>query len=69
MYGYPVNLWDQSNMLPLVRTGLTASLPYVDFNDQPLGVVDMANYPGNSGAVKKICDAFLDIARLTGLDL
>jgi hypothetical protein len=50
MVGYPIGLWDESNNLPLLRRGVTASHPAVDFNGSKVGVVDIACFPGSSGS-------------------
>jgi len=50
MVGYPIGLWDAKNNLPLLRRGTTASHPSADFNGEPIGVVDMASFPGSSGS-------------------
>jgi len=50
MYGYPIGLYDERNVLPLIRSGVTASHPAIDFNGEKIGVVDMACFPGSSGS-------------------
>jgi len=50
MYGYPIGLYDEKNVLPLIRSGVTASHPATDFNGEKIGVVDMACFPGSSGS-------------------
>lgn len=50
MVGYPIGLWDAANNLPLFRSGITASHPFVDFNGKPWGVIDAACFPGSSGS-------------------
>ena len=50
MVGYPTGLWDESNNLPLFRTGYTSNHPAIDFNQLGIGVVDMACFPGSSGS-------------------
>lgn len=50
MIGYPIGLWDELNNFPIVRNGITASHPALDFNDKSIGVVDMACFPGSSGS-------------------
>jgi hypothetical protein len=50
MVGYPNGLWDEANNLPLFRKGVTSSHPAVDFNNEGIGVVDMACFPGSSGS-------------------
>jgi hypothetical protein len=50
MVGYPIGLWDETNNLPLIRRGVTASHPAVDFNGRPEFVIDAACFPGSSGS-------------------
>jgi hypothetical protein len=50
MVGYPSGLWDERHNLPLFRKGITASHPAIDFNNENIGVMDMACFPGSSGS-------------------
>ncbi len=50
MVGYPNGLWDHVNNYPILRRGITATHPLVDFNGKPEGVVDIAAFPGSSGS-------------------
>jgi hypothetical protein len=52
MIGYPNGLWDAVNNYPLIRRGITASHPAVDFdvNGVATTVVDVACFPGSSGS-------------------
>lgn len=52
MVGYPNGLWDATNNFPLLRRGITASHPAVDFDVDgvPTTVVDVASFPGSSGS-------------------
>lgn len=50
MVGYPIGLWDSVNNLPLLRRGVTATHPAVDFLNRPEGLVDIAAFPGSSGS-------------------
>jgi hypothetical protein len=52
MVGYPNGLWDATNNYPLIRRGITASHPAVDFDVDGVGttVVDIASFPGSSGS-------------------
>lgn len=50
MVGYPIGLWDKKNNFPIFRKGYTASHPVLDFNQQGIGLVDMACFPGSSGS-------------------
>ncbi|NSW82202.1 MAG: trypsin-like peptidase domain-containing protein [Syntrophothermus sp.] len=48
--GYPTGLWDEKNNLPLIRRGVTASHPALDFGGRPVFVIDAACFPGSSGS-------------------
>ena len=50
MVGYPIGLFDQQNNLPLLRRGITASHPSIDFNGESIGTIDCACFPGSSGS-------------------
>jgi len=50
MIGYPIGLYDRINNLPLLRKGITASHPALDFNDKGVGVIDCSCFPGSSGS-------------------
>jgi hypothetical protein len=52
MVGYPNGLWDAVNNYPLIRRGITASHPAVDFDVDGVAttVIDAACFPGSSGS-------------------
>jgi hypothetical protein len=50
MVGYPTGLWDSKHNLPIIRRGVTATAPYVDFDGKPLFMIDCACFPGSSGS-------------------
>lgn len=50
MVGYPIGLWDERNNFPIFRRGYTACHPAIDFNDDGIGLVDIACFPGSSGS-------------------
>jgi len=50
MAGYPIGLWDEKNNLPLIRRGITASHPALDFCGRPEFLIDAACFPGSSGS-------------------
>lgn len=52
MIGYPNGLWDATNNYPLIRRGITASHPAVDFDVDGVAttVIDAACFPGSSGS-------------------
>lgn len=56
MVGYPTGIWDQSNNLPIVRRGITAT-PYArDYDGRPEFMIDCACFPGSSGSPVVIAD-------------
>lgn len=48
--GYPTGIWDTTNLLPVVRKGITASPITVDFRGEPQFLVDASVFPGSSGS-------------------
>lgn len=50
MIGYPIGLWDRIHNFPIFRYGYTAAHPGYDFNEEGIGLVDMACFPGSSGS-------------------
>lgn len=50
MIGYPNGLWDQNHNYPIFRYGYTASHPGYGFNEDDIGIVDIACFPGSSGS-------------------
>ena len=48
--GYPTGLYDEKNFLPILRTGVVASIPSVDFNGKPQILIDAQVFPGSSGS-------------------
>lgn len=50
MFGYPIGLFDKENNFPLIRKGITASHPAINYNSESMGVIDIACFPGSSGS-------------------
>jgi V8-like Glu-specific endopeptidase len=50
MIGYPNGLWDTKNNLPIVREGITATTPYLDYNGKREFLIDIAAFGGSSGS-------------------
>jgi len=48
--GYPSGLYDQRNVTPLVRRGITATPPWNDFQGQRAFLIDAGVFPGSSGS-------------------
>jgi hypothetical protein len=63
MVGYPKGLSDTVNNLPLLRRGVTATHPAIDFCGKPLTAIDMACFPGSSGSPVLLLDEGMIIDR------
>lgn len=50
MIGYPNGIWDEVNNMPIVRRGLTATHPVLDYQGKPQFLIDAASFPGSSGS-------------------
>ncbi|MFZ7230474.1 hypothetical protein, partial [Avibacterium avium] len=50
MVGYPNGLWDEINNQPIVRRGITATDPKLDYNGKKEFLIDAACFPGSSGS-------------------
>lgn len=50
MIGYPNGLWDQTNNMPIVRRGITATPSYLDYNGGEEFLIDIAAFGGSSGS-------------------
>ncbi len=48
--GYPSGVWDQVNLMPIMRRGTTATPIALDFEGRPEFLIDAAVYPGSSGS-------------------
>ena len=48
--GYPNGMFDEEHYLPIVRRGATASAPDLDFNGEPVFLIDASVFPGSSGS-------------------
>ena len=48
--GYPNGVWDQVNLMPILRRGSTATPPALDFEGRRQFLIDAAVYPGSSGS-------------------
>ncbi len=54
--GYPIGIWDEKNNLPVVRRGMTATDPTVDYNGNTEFLIDAAVFPGSSGSPVFVAD-------------
>jgi hypothetical protein len=48
--GYPNGIYDQRNLLPVTRRGITATPLQVDYNGEPLFLIDASVFGGSSGS-------------------
>ena len=48
--GYPNALWDEKHCLPIVRRGISATPVMVDYQNQPIFLIDASVFPGSSGS-------------------
>lgn len=48
--GYPSGVWDQVNLMPIMRRGTTATPIALDFEGRAEFLIDAAVYPGSSGS-------------------
>jgi V8-like Glu-specific endopeptidase len=50
MIGYPNGIWDSVNNLPVIRRGVTATHPNLDYEGRREFMIDAACFPGSSGS-------------------
>jgi hypothetical protein len=67
MVGYPIGLWDSTNNLPIVRRGITATHPAVDFCGKKEFLIDAACFPGSSGSPVFLFNQGSYVAKTGGL--
>jgi len=48
--GYPIGLFDQKNLTPIIRRGITATPLQLNYNGKPIFLVDASVFPGSSGS-------------------
>lgn len=48
--GYPVGICDDTNNMPVLRRGVTATHPSLDWNGRPEFLIDAACFVGSSGS-------------------
>ena len=48
--GYPNGVYDATNNLPVIRSGITATPPDVDYEGSPRFLIDASVFPGSSGS-------------------
>lgn len=50
MIGYPKGIWDEKHNLPIIRKGITATHPCIDYQGKPECIVDISCWHGSSGS-------------------
>lgn len=50
MIGYPNGIWDDVNLLPYFKKGMTATHPSINYKGEDEFVMDISVYPGSSGS-------------------
>lgn len=50
MIGYPNGIWDTVNNMPIIRKGITATHPNLDYEGKKEFMIDAACFPGSSGS-------------------
>ncbi len=57
MVGCPKGEFDEVNHFPLLRSGISASHPFTDYNGRPEGLADIGSFEGSSGSPIVLYDA------------
>jgi hypothetical protein len=50
MIGYPNGIWDSANNMPILRRGVTATHPNLNYEGRREFMIDAACFPGSSGS-------------------
>jgi len=50
MIGYPNGIWDAHNNMPIIRKGITATHPALNYETRKEFMIDAACFPGSSGS-------------------
>lgn len=50
MIGYPNGIWDKTNNTPVIRQGISASHPKLNYNGKAEILIDCSCFPGSSGS-------------------
>ena len=54
--GYPSDIYDRRNLLPVVRRGITATPISINFEGNPAFLIDASIFPGSSGSPVFLCN-------------
>lgn len=65
--GYPLGLSDEIHNRPLVRRGVTATHPLVDYNGRSVFLIDAACFPGSSGSPVFLHDLAMRVPGISGM--
>jgi hypothetical protein len=69
--GYPNGMFDQKHYTPIVRQGFVATPPELDYDGEPVFLIDASVFPGSSGspvfAYKQSWDGNVVNAKLLGV--
>jgi len=63
MVGYPNGLWDSFNNMPIMRRGVAATHPKLDYEGRKEFLIDVACFPGSSGSPVLIYNSGLRMDR------
>jgi hypothetical protein len=69
MPGYPIGLWDDRNNMPIIRRGVIASHPNLDFCGKKEFLADIACFPGSSGSPVLLYNAGMHPKKTGGIQL
>jgi hypothetical protein len=53
---HPIGIWDRTNNMPVVRRGVAATRPDLDYEGRKEFLIDAACFPGSSGAPVLLCN-------------
>lgn len=63
LVGYPNGVYDEANNLPVVRRGITAVAPWVNYQGKPELLLDIAVFGGSSGSPVFVLDEGILVGR------
>ena len=69
LIGYPNGIWDERNNQPIMRRGVTATHPELDYNGKPEFVIDAACFNGSSGSPVFLVELGRTISRSAGMSI
>ncbi|EGJ10834.1 trypsin-like peptidase domain-containing protein [Rubrivivax benzoatilyticus] len=69
LVGYPNGIWDEKNNQPIIRKGITATHPELDYNGRPEFVIDAACFNGSSGSPVFLLELGRTVSRASGMTI